>query len=513
MILRKPTLVLSSIVTAAGLLFCHPVCAVSDSSWDNYFSMAQAATKQSDWNKAQQFWRLCVQEADDTGSDFNRVVPSLLGLGNALTQLDRVGDAQAVYQRAYDFLLKEKGPSNIATVNAMLDLASCMESQGKNKKAEQLYNRVFEIGTSSSDNTLASHVIHRSASYYGRSGKLDKSEEAYRSAIAKTTSSDAVQLARMRVLLQEYSEVLKRNNKQSDADAVEKRVLALAPVAPLSTAGSRIAIPGQALTQSSTQNSTQTSLQTSTQASPQLSNPRSNFGADLNAQTQSGFSNQQNEADTLISSSEPVGNYSMFATLSEVSAGQKRYEEAEPLYKKVIQIDETSLGVDHPGLAADLSNLALLYTSQGKYSEAIPLFSRALTIYKKAYGDNNLAVLDCKLNLANAYSHSAQSKDAEKLYLEALVTSQALAGPGRLITAKIYNRLGYFYYLQSRFAEAEAIYAKALVASEDAYGPNSRLLGACCEDYARVMKALGKSGDASALEGRAKQIFAIAGAS
>jgi tetratricopeptide (TPR) repeat protein len=63
-----------------------------------------------------------------------------------------------------------------------------------------------------------------------------------------------------------------------------------------------------------------------------------------------------------------------------------QYEEAEPLYQRAIAIDEKALGPEHPGLATDLNNLALLYRSQGKYAEAEPLYQRALAIYEQKFG-------------------------------------------------------------------------------------------------------------------------------
>ena len=54
--------------------------------------------------------------------------------------------------------------------------------------------------------------------------------------------------------------------------------------------------------------------------------------------------------------------------------------EAEPLYQRALAIDENALGADHPDVAIDLNNLALLYHTQGKYAEAEPLYQRALAI-------------------------------------------------------------------------------------------------------------------------------------
>jgi len=48
---------------------------------------------------------------------------------------------------------------------------------------------------------------------------------------------------------------------------------------------------------------------------------------------------------------------------------------AEPLYKRALQIQEKTLGPEHPAVAASLNNLAGLYDNQGLYAQAEPLYA------------------------------------------------------------------------------------------------------------------------------------------
>jgi tetratricopeptide (TPR) repeat protein len=66
--------------------------------------------------------------------------------------------------------------------------------------------------------------------------------------------------------------------------------------------------------------------------------------------------------------------------LAKLYQDQRKYEEAEPLLKRALQINEKRLGPEHPNTATSLNNLALLYQAQGKYEEAEPLLKRALQI-------------------------------------------------------------------------------------------------------------------------------------
>ena len=62
------------------------------------------------------------------------------------------------------------------------------------------------------------------------------------------------------------------------------------------------------------------------------------------------------------------------------------YAEAEPLMRRALAIDETSLGPDHPDVATDLNNLAELLQATNRLGEAEPLYRRALAIDERSYG-------------------------------------------------------------------------------------------------------------------------------
>ena len=63
-----------------------------------------------------------------------------------------------------------------------------------------------------------------------------------------------------------------------------------------------------------------------------------------------------------------------------------RYAEAEPLYRRSLEVREKQLGRDHPDVATSLNNLANLYWSMGRYAEAEPLYRRSLEIREKRLG-------------------------------------------------------------------------------------------------------------------------------
>ena len=45
---------------------------------------------------------------------------------------------------------------------------------------------------------------------------------------------------------------------------------------------------------------------------------------------------------------------------------QGKYKEAEPFFKRFLEIKEAFLGPDHPNIVSSLNNLAFVYEGQGK---------------------------------------------------------------------------------------------------------------------------------------------------
>ena len=69
--------------------------------------------------------------------------------------------------------------------------------------------------------------------------------------------------------------------------------------------------------------------------------------------------------------------------LAQLYYAQGKFNQAEPLYKRALEISEMILGPDHPDLATTLSNLAAVYDAQGKHSLAAPFHKRTLAILEK----------------------------------------------------------------------------------------------------------------------------------
>jgi transcriptional regulator with XRE-family HTH domain/tetratricopeptide (TPR) repeat protein len=92
-----------------------------------------------------------------------------------------------------------------------------------------------------------------------------------------------------------------------------------------------------------------------------------------------------------------------------------RYSEAEPLYQRALQVQEQTLGPEHPQVAWSLYGLADLCSYQGRYSEAEPLYRRALQLREQALGLEHPRVASVLTGLAFLYNALGRYSEAEPL--------------------------------------------------------------------------------------------------
>jgi tetratricopeptide (TPR) repeat protein len=72
-------------------------------------------------------------------------------------------------------------------------------------------------------------------------------------------------------------------------------------------------------------------------------------------------------------------------SLAYVYFGQKKFAEAEPVYKRLLALWESSAGLEHPMVALTLDKMAEFYAFQQRYEEAEKAASAALTIRTTAH--------------------------------------------------------------------------------------------------------------------------------
>lgn len=167
--------------------------------------------------------------------------------------------------------------------------------------------------------------------------------------------------------------------------------------------------------------------------------------------------------------------------LAETYRAQRRYAEAEGIYRHALAVKEQVLGARHPEVAISLSNLAGLRYVLGDFAGAEHLFKRALAILEATLGANHLEAAKVLGNLAAVSYMQGRCIEAEALYRSALVIRENALGPYHPDVARTLINLATVCRALGRREEADGLLARAAAsdttASPEAQEPTTVLSG------------------------------------
>jgi tetratricopeptide (TPR) repeat protein len=211
------------------------------------------------------------------------------------------------------------------------------------------------------------------------------------------------------------------------------------------------------------------------------------------------------EAEKELGANDPAvaGLLNRQAILLQVIA---RYEDAEPLYRRALAIDEASYGNDHPDVAGDLNNLAQLLQATNRLAEAEPLMRRALAIDEASYGNDHPDVAGDLNNLAQLLQATNRLAEAEPLMRRALAIDEASYGNDHPDVATDLNNLAQLLKATNRLAEAEPLMRRALAIDEASYGNAHPYVAISLNNLAGLLKDTNRLAEAEPLYRRAMTI-------
>lgn len=184
-----------------------------------------------------------------------------------------------------------------------------------------------------------------------------------------------------------------------------------------------------------------------------------------------------------------------------------QYAQAEPLYQRVLHIQDRTLGSTHPQIATTLNGLARLYLEQGRYEQAEPLFQRALRIHEQTPGSEDPLVAWPLHGLALLYWRQGKYEQAEQLYRRTLYIRERTLGSEHMLVAYTLNNLALVYRDQGRYEQAEPLFQRALHILEQVSGPEHPTVAHPLNNLAEVYRDQGRYAEAEPLYQRALQIM------
>jgi len=197
---------------------------------------------------------------------------------------------------------------------------------------------------------------------------------------------------------------------------------------------------------------------------------------------------------------DPFGTPDLISPLTNLAVlyrSEGRYTEAEGFYKRVLAIEEKVAGKDSADAAISLGELARVYRNQGRYDEAEELAKRALAIKERTQliiSPNNVAM--AVSNLAQIYLARGGYADAEGLFKRALAMQEQMHGKSHTYVAENVDGLALVYQGQGRYDDAEGLFKRALAIHEQVEGPNHPAVAETLNQLAILYGATGNIRDA-----------------
>jgi tetratricopeptide (TPR) repeat protein len=179
--------------------------------------------------------------------------------------------------------------------------------------------------------------------------------------------------------------------------------------------------------------------------------------------------------------------------LAGLYQGQGKYEEAEPLYVKCLEVRTSVLGEKHPNTLQSMSHLAALYESQGKYVQAELLYVKCLKVTREVLREEHPNTLTSMNNLALLYRNQGKYAEAELLSVKCLEVRTSVLGEKHPDTLSSMNSLALLYLSQGKYAEAELLFVKCHEVMTEELGENHPKTLSSMSILAELRRLLGKS--------------------
>jgi len=185
-------------------------------------------------------------------------------------------------------------------------------------------------------------------------------------------------------------------------------------------------------------------------------------------------------------------------TLGLVYRAEKKYSEAESVYRRALVIMEGAYGqsVDVGNINF---NIAGVMFDQGHQGDALPNLRKALAIYEKLLGGASLKTAAALCMEGDAYRLTKHYPEAETALRRCADIREMDAGLQSNEVADAMHSLGQTFMAEGKFSAAEPRLAIAEKIREKTLGITSPLLAQTLEDHAAVLKELGRDREAGKL--------------
>ncbi|EFY88023.1 kinesin light chain 1 [Metarhizium acridum CQMa 102] len=152
----------------------------------------------------------------------------------------------------------------------------------------------------------------------------------------------------------------------------------------------------------------------------------------------------------------------LFANVAESHYMLGKYQAAEQMYRKALELQKAALGKDHPDTLTSMNNLANVLNSLGKYKMAEKMHRQILKLRKAVLGKDYPDTLISINNLANVLDSRGKYEEAEQIYRQTLELQKAVLGKDHPDTLTRMNNLAIVLRRLGTYGEAGQMHRHTL---------------------------------------------------
>jgi tetratricopeptide (TPR) repeat protein len=387
---------------------------------------------------------------------------------------DRAG-AEALLRQAVDVIERAHGPADERLAHSVSDLGLLLVGDGRLPEAEALLRRglaIDDAGARSLDRRARQvFTLDILAALATSKGDPAEAEALLRRAIALATLDPVLAPADVAASLNGLSKALIDRGEMREGERVARRALALYERAE----GERHAEMTETLVT--------------------LAAVRAAAGEIDEATALLRRAGRVAETEN----ARPVVKAAAAANLGSLWMSQGRYQDAEPLLERAVELGEQAVGAGHPGLVRPVQMLADCYRLRGRFPEAGALYERALGLASSAYGLRSAPAMASLSGLAAVEEQAGHRERAEALHRDAVAIAEDVADRRDPARIEALVGLGRFYEHDGRTGSAEHLYVKALAAAEHVSASDPRRV-AVLRALAALYAVQGRRAEASQIE-------------
>jgi tetratricopeptide (TPR) repeat protein/predicted Ser/Thr protein kinase len=394
-----------------------------------------------------------------------------LAIGAAYFSLGDFDAAKPHIEWAYEARRRELGEEHTSTVDAMGEVASVLDAQGKVQEAEPLYRRVVELCERHQGLEARNTVVARSnlGRFLESDGRLDEAapylEQAAAEALRLFGPEDELTIG----VNQELAILRSSQGRAAEAEQITRSTL-------------------------------EVRRRTKGETHPDTIASIINMAYYLQEQ------GRLDEAEAFYRESVDIQKrvmgerHPMVLTATNNLAGllfaQGKLDEAAAMYLSVLEARRARLGDEHNETLASANNYGALLIRLGRMADAEAVFRRNLEIQERTIGPTHAHTLGTMSNLAHVLSNLKQYEEAERLYREAVARRATIESTPSPDAIRTMHGLGQVLAEQKKCDEAMPLVEQTLAAAVAMHGEEHAVTYTVRANYARTLRDCGRPADA-----------------